>query len=610
MIHKRSLLRFVVLLGLLLGPIGIPLSLDAADLTLTWTDNSTNEEGFNVERRVGTTGAYAQLASVGINVNSYIDSSLLDNTTYCYRVQAFNAAGSSGYSNAGCATTAAATPSYTLTVSKSGTGTGRVTATGISCGADCSEVYTSGTSVTLTATAASGSTFAGWSGTGCSEGTVTVNESMTCTATFNLITYALTMSVVGEMTTAGSAGGQVTSSPVGIDCGTDCSATYPSGQTVRLNPAPNADSIFTGWTGDAGCADGSLTMNANKSCTANFGLNWVALTVTKSGGGTILSMPAGIDCGSACSNNYVSGSTVVLHATPAAGFMFAGWSGGGCAASPDCSVTLTSATTIATNFIRDRIDKVGVYRPSTGEWFLDRNGNGVWDGCEIDICVQLFSAAGALPVVGDWDGSGFTKLGLFLPSISQWQLDVNGNYTWDGCALDTCQESFGGSGDMPVAGQWTTAGSDRIGTFRTDNGTWYLDASGNGNLNCLWDYCFSFSNYANGDVPVAGDWTGSGTSRVGLYRPSTGQWLLDRNGSQSWNGCSTDTCVNDFGALGDLPITGDWSGNGISKIGIFRPSTQEWTLDLNGNGSWDGCDVDLCISSFGVEGDVPVVGRW
>jgi hypothetical protein len=597
-------------LALILGLIGIPLFLDAADLTLTWTDDSANEDGFNVERLVGTTGAYAQLASVGVNVTSYTDSGLLDNTTYCYRVQAFNAAGSSGYSNEVCATTAAATTSYTLTVNKSGAGTGTVMGTGINCGADCSEPFASGTSVVLTLVVASGSTFAGWSGTGCSSGTVTVADNITCTATFNLISYALTANVAHEVSAGGSAGGRVTSNPAGIDCGTDCSENYQSGQAVALTPAPNANSIFTGWTGDADCADGNLTMNANKSCTANFGLNMIALTVTKSGGGTITSAPAGIDCGIACSYNYLSGSTVVLHASPVAGFIFAGWSGGGCTGTADCSVTLTSATTITATFVNDRIDKVGVYRPSTGEWFLDQNGNGTWDGCEVDTCVQTFNSAGALPVVGDWDGSGSTKLGLFLPGKAQWWLDINSNNTWEGCAADQCLGSFGAAADIPIAGQWKSLGSDRIGTFRPSNGSWHLDTSGNGNLDCLWDYCFRFSNYANGDVPVAGDWTGSGTSRVGLYRPSTGQWFLDRNGNRSWNGCSKDACVSNFGTPEDLPVVGDWSGTGISKIGVFRPSTGEWMLDLNGNGQWDGCGVDLCISGFGAAGDIPVLGRW
>lgn len=80
--------------------------------------------------------------------------------------------------------------SVMLQVNKSGTGTGTVTSSpsGINCGSTCSKSFSSGTVVTLTATPASGSGFAGWSGGGCS-GTgncaVTVNSSTTVTATFN-----------------------------------------------------------------------------------------------------------------------------------------------------------------------------------------------------------------------------------------------------------------------------------------------------------------------------------------------------------------------------------------------------------------------------------------
>lgn len=78
---------------------------------------------------------------------------------------------------------------YTLVVPRNGTGSGTVTSnpTGINCGDCCSQGYTSGTVVTLTATPAAGSTFAGWSGDGdCTDGIVTMNPSRTCTATFNL----------------------------------------------------------------------------------------------------------------------------------------------------------------------------------------------------------------------------------------------------------------------------------------------------------------------------------------------------------------------------------------------------------------------------------------
>jgi hypothetical protein len=76
---------------------------------------------------------------------------------------------------------------YTLTVTKAGTGTGTVTGTGINCGSDCTESYASGTSVTLTATPASGSTFAGWSGacSGTGNCTVTLNAAKSVMAIFN-----------------------------------------------------------------------------------------------------------------------------------------------------------------------------------------------------------------------------------------------------------------------------------------------------------------------------------------------------------------------------------------------------------------------------------------
>jgi hypothetical protein len=81
---------------------------------------------------------------------------------------------------------------HTLTVSKEGAGSGTVTSTpaGISCGATCAFNYTNGTAVTLTATPSSGSSFAGWSGAGCSgtsSCTVTMNAAQTVIASFTVL---------------------------------------------------------------------------------------------------------------------------------------------------------------------------------------------------------------------------------------------------------------------------------------------------------------------------------------------------------------------------------------------------------------------------------------
>jgi hypothetical protein len=113
-----------------------------------------------------------------------------------------------------------------------------------------------------------------------------------------------------------------------------------------------------------------------------------------------------------------------------------------------------------------------------------------------------------------------------------------------------------------------------------------------------------------GDVPVTGDWRGRGTTQLGLFRPSTGEWFLDRKNSGSWNGCKKDLCISSFGLAGDIPVSGDWNGTGITHIGVFRPSRGEWFLDLNGNGTWDGPSVDLYVAGFGHAGDIPVIGNW
>jgi hypothetical protein len=158
---------------------------------------------------------------------------------------------------------------YTLSVSKSGSGSGTVTSSpaGINCGSDCSETYSAGTPVTLSASPASGSTFSGWSGEGCS-GTGTCTVSMTqarnVTATFNLSSATLTV------TKSGTGSGTVTSNPSGINCGSDCSEIYSAGTPVTLTPSPAGGSTFAGWSGDSDCSDGMVTMNSSKTCNAIF----------------------------------------------------------------------------------------------------------------------------------------------------------------------------------------------------------------------------------------------------------------------------------------------------------------------------------------------------
>ena len=130
----------------------------------------------------------------------------------------------------------------------------------------------------------------------------------------------LTVAVVGD--------GSVTSSPTGIDCGSDCDEAYPPGTVVTLTPAPGSGSDFLGWTGDSDCSDGVVTMDAARSCTATFG-TLTTLNVSKagSGSGTVTSSPSGINCGADCSETYTAAANVALTATPNSVSAFDGWSG-------------------------------------------------------------------------------------------------------------------------------------------------------------------------------------------------------------------------------------------------------------------------------------------
>jgi len=73
-----------------------------------------------------------------------------------------------------------------------------------------------------------------------------------------------------EVAKTPSGSGSVESAPPGIDCGADCSEEYDSGTPVTLAATPVGGSAFGGWGGDTDCADGSLLLDTDRSCTATF----------------------------------------------------------------------------------------------------------------------------------------------------------------------------------------------------------------------------------------------------------------------------------------------------------------------------------------------------
>lgn len=184
-----------------------------------------------------------------------------------------------------------------------------------------------------------------------------------------------------------------------------------------------------------------------------------------------------------------------------------------------------------------------------------------------------------------------------------WYLDINNNGAWE--PGSDFYGYFGTTAMTPVAGDWNGDGYSKFGAYV--GGTWYFDMNSNG----FWDseptdQMLTTFGGAPGDIPVTGDWNGDGVTEIGFYRPSTHTWYLDYSGNFGYDPAVDITAS--FGFTGCIPVVGDWNGDGHDKIGVY--ANGQWYLDTNGNFSWDGTPDDTLAPNFGATDMLPVTGDW
>jgi hypothetical protein len=236
------------------------------------------------------------------------------------------------------------------------------------------------------------------------------------------------------------------------------------------------------------------------------------------------------------------------------------------------------AVPVTGDFNGDGTTDIGVFRD--GEWFLDLNGNGVWD--EGDLWAKLGSA-GDKPVTGDWDGDGKTDIGIYGPA---WPRDPQAVAREPGLPHPE-NAPTGAHKNMPPEEAraplgWRTIKRTRDGVPRAD----------------LIDHVFLFGT--PGDMPVAGDWTGAGVDTIGVFR--NGEFILDVDGDGKRG--DKDLTVQ-LGHRGDRPVVGDFNGDGVDELGVYRDGV--WLIDINHDGVLDERDLH---QELGGAGDNPVVGDW
>jgi hypothetical protein len=196
--------------------------------------------------------------------------------------------------------------------------------------------------------------------------------------------------------------------------------------------------------------------------------------------------------------------------------------------------------------------------------FHDRSGRFyLWDQVSHAPAISSFyyGNPGDHAFSGDWDGDGVETLGLYRRSDGFVYLR---NSNTQGNADITF--FFGNPGDIPVAGDFDGDGFDTVSIYRPSQQRFYIiNALGtNGGGLGAAEFHFSFGN--PGDVPVAGDFDGDGVDGVAVHRPSNGQVYVNN----SLAGAVADL-VFTFGNPGDRMVAGDWNGDGVDTVAIYRP---------------------------------------
>jgi hypothetical protein len=217
--------------------------------------------------------------------------------------------------------------------------------------------------------------------------------------------------------------------------------------------------------------------------------------------------------------------------------------------------------------------KVGIYRPSTGTWWLDANGDGVLDAG--DFTYQFGGIAGDIPVTGDWILQGKTCIGIFRSGYV-WLLDLNCNGTYDGAPADAFFPFGGLTGDVPVTGEWVPGQPTRVGVVRAYAPGGVVGAcSASTNAGCPFFWVFDIAN------PNAG-------ASAAAHQPAPGAFAYG-------------------GLFGDVFVTGDWLSTGAVRAGVYRQGI--WLLDEGLNGPTYHT-YDTFFGYGGLPGDIPIVGKW
>jgi len=177
---------------------------------------------------------------------------------------------------------------------------------------------------------------------------------------------------------------------------------------------------------------------------------------------------------------------------------------------------------------------------------------------------------------------------------------TTGNWTLRSENTNTKTIVYGNPGDVPFMGDWNCDGVDTPGLYRRSDGFAYLR---NSNTTGIANITFLFGN--PDDLPIAGDFDGDGCDTVSIYRPSEARFYVINELGEDGGGLGRADFSFGFGNPGDIPVSGDWDGNGVDTPGLRRPS--DGFVYLRNSNTTGFADISYF---YGDPGDLPTAGDW
>jgi hypothetical protein len=207
---------------------------------------------------------------------------------------------------------------------------------------------------------------------------------------------------------------------------------------------------------------------------------------------------------------------------------------------------------------------------------------------------KSFLSAAMLTVMGtavsaaDFDRDGKADFAVFRPSSTTWISESS-------AAPSERSSSFqwGHASDILVPSDFDGDGKTDFAVWRPANGVWYVHQSGDDSVLLVrWGTTTLHPTGGLPDVPVTGDYDGDGLTDMGVWRPDTGEWWI----LKSSNGYDQDnSIVYRWGKLGDVPVQADYDGDKKTDFAVFRSTENRWHIRSSSTGK-------SSVHAFGIAG--------